>query len=77
MDDADVASPLPPFQTAGSQAAFRSADIIAPRPFFPSAADGAKNASPREPSSDGFVSLAFGFFENLWDFVFSFSPASN
>jgi hypothetical protein len=32
----------------------------------------AKNASRREPTTHRFVSLPFGFFEKLWNFVFLF-----
>ncbi|UZW55824.1 hypothetical protein NUH86_03225 [Sphingobium sp. JS3065] len=49
------------------------ADVASPFPHSrPIAGDRqgqAKNASRREPTSGKFVSLPFGFFDNLWDFV--------
>ncbi|NML89896.1 MULTISPECIES: hypothetical protein [unclassified Sphingobium] len=59
MDDADVASPPSPFQNGK---AFGRLAEIAP-PFLHRPAQRAKNASPREPTTGGFVSLPFGFFE--------------
>ncbi|WP_176596016.1 MULTISPECIES: hypothetical protein [Sphingobium] len=57
MDDADVASPLPPFGMESRRRATGMHSILA------TGCRRAKNASPREPTTGGFVSLPFGFFE--------------